>query len=297
MSKLRSMTGFARLRKVDATGELICTLKSVNHRSLDVHVHLPADLDAYENAVRTAVKQRVSRGHVDVRVIWNRTVGPAPLALNRPLLDSWLAAFHQARQMHGLHCEPDLNAALRISGMLHETDAEPDPALESFLLSGVNEAVDLFNVSREKEGRGLAEVIAQANVTIAGHAASLIALRDKAMPVLQQRLEERLATLLGGGNIEPQRLVQEAAILADRSDITEEIHRLAIHSKDLADLLAKGGEIGKKLDFLMQEMGRESNTILSKTNGAGEMGLQITAIGIAVKAEIERIREQSLNLE
>ena len=97
--------------------------------------------------------------------------------------------------------------------------------------------------------------------------------------------------------VEPQRLVQEAAILADRSDVTEEIHRLAIHSRDLTDLLNKGSEIGKKLDFLMQEMGRETNTVLSKTSGAGDLGLRITDLGIAVKAEIERIREQSLNLE
>ena len=108
---------------------------------------------------------------------------------------------------------------------------------------------------------------------------------------------ERLNSLLAGASVEPQRLVQEAAILADRSDITEEIHRLSIHSRQLGELIDKGGEVGKKLDFLMQEMGRETNTILSKTNGAGDLGLRITDLGIAIKAEIERIREQALNLE
>lgn len=296
MPVLRSMTGFARIRKLTELGEMICTLKSVNHRSLDVHLHLPADLDAYENAVRTTVKQRVSRGHVDVRVSWIRAGGANQLALNKPLLNGWLAAFREASQLHNLTGAPDLNAAFRIPGMLSETDDEPDPALEAQLVATVSDAISAFNVSREKEGAALAVVILESNARIAASANELLGLRADALPALQQRLQERLANLLTT-NIDPQRLVQEAAILADRSDITEEIHRLSIHSRDLNDLIAKGGEIGKKLDFLMQEMGRETNTILSKTNGAGELGLRITDLGIGIKAEIERIREQSLNIE
>jgi uncharacterized protein (TIGR00255 family) len=297
MPVLRSMTGFARVRTLTEHGEMICTLKSVNHRSLDVHMHLPADLDSYENAVRNTVKQRVSRGHVDVRISWHRAGGANLLALNKPLLEAWLAAYREAAALHGLLGEPDLNAAFRIPGMLSETDSEPDPALEAHLIDTVLEALSAFNLSREKEGAALAVVIREANARIAASAGDLLGLRATALPVLQERLQERLGNLLIVANIDPQRLVQEAAILADRSDITEEIHRLAIHSRDLNDLLAKGGEIGKKLDFLMQEMGRETNTILSKTSGAGELGLRITDLGIAVKAEIERIREQSLNIE
>jgi uncharacterized protein (TIGR00255 family) len=296
MPVLRSMTGFARIRKLTDLGEMICTIKSVNHRSLDVHMHLPADLDAYENAVRATVKQRVSRGHVDVRISWNRAGGANLLALNKPLLEGWLAAFREAAQLHGLSAEPDLNAAFRIPGMLSETDNEPDPALEAHLVETVAETLTAFNASREKEGAALAVVILESNARISGSANSLLGLRADALPALQQRLQERLANLLTN-NIDPQRLVQEAAILADRSDITEEIHRLSIHSKDLSDLISKGGEIGKKLDFLMQEMGRETNTILSKTSGAGDLGLKITDLGIGIKAEIERIREQSLNIE
>jgi len=296
MPVLRSMTGFARVRKLTELGEMICTLKSVNHRSLDVHLHLPADLDAYENAVRSAVKQRVSRGHVDVRVSWNRAGGASLLALNKPLLEGWLAAFREASQLHDLTCPPDLNAAFRIPGMLSETDDEPDPALEAHLVACVSDAITAFNASREKEGAALAVVILESNARIAAAANELLGLRADALPALQQRLQERLSNLLSN-SIDPQRLVQEAAMLADRSDITEEIHRLAIHSRDLSDLIAKGGEIGKKLDFLMQEMGRETNTILSKTNGAGDLGLRITDLGIGVKTEIERIREQSLNIE
>jgi uncharacterized protein (TIGR00255 family) len=297
MSQLRSMTGFARLRKITPQGEMVCTLKSVNHRSLDVHLHLPADLDAFANTVRNTVKQKVSRGHVDVRISWIPASSTGLLALNRPLFESWLAAFRDAKERYQLASEPDINVAFRLPGMLSEGDADPDSALEGLLVSVLNEALDLFNESRAKEGAGLAAVIREANAKIAASAAELSKLRDKVLPVLQERLQERLAALLGGVGLEPQRLAQEAAILADRSDVTEEIHRLAIHSRDLSDLLHKGGEIGKKLDFLMQEMGRETNTILSKTNGAGELGLRVTELGIGVKSEIERIREQSLNIE
>ncbi len=276
---------------------MVCTLKSVNHRSLDVHLHLPADLDAFANTVRNTVKQKVSRGHVDVRISWIPASSTGLLALNRPLFESWLAAFRDAKERYQLASEPDINVAFRLPGMLSEGDADPDSALEGLLVSVLNEALDVFNESRAKEGAGLAAVIREANAKIAASAAELSKLRDKVLPVLQERLQERLAALLGGVGLEPQRLAQEAAILADRSDVTEEIHRLAIHSRDLSDLLHKGGEIGKKLDFLMQEMGRETNTILSKTNGAGELGLRVTELGIGVKSEIERIREQSLNIE
>lgn len=297
MAILRSMTGFARLRKLTPHGEMVFTLKSVNHRSLDVHMHLPADLDAYEHPLRSAVKRRVSRGHVDVRMSWNRVSSSALLKLNRPLLDSWINAFKEAKAMYGLASAPDLNAAFRISGMLSEADAEPDESFEALLVSAIDEAVTLFNESRQTEGAALAGVIREANRKIREHAGEMAKIRDGAVPVLQQRLQDRLSNLQQGAGVEPQRLIQEAAILADRSDITEEIHRLQIHSKQLDQLLDNGGEVGKKLDFLMQEMGRETNTVLSKTSDAADLGLRITDLGVAVKAEIERIREQSLNLE
>ncbi|MBI3681298.1 MAG: YicC family protein [Acidobacteria bacterium] len=297
MAALRSMTGFARLRSLGARGERVLTIRSVNHRALDVHLHLPADLDVYENALRAAVKQKVARGHVDVRLSWNRTGGTVMLALNGPLLESWLAAFRQAQERFGIASGPDLNEALRLPGMLSETDAEPDAELEAELLALLNEGLDAFNGSREKEGAGLAAAIRQANERILAQAAELAELRLKVQPAIEERLKERVASLLEAVSLDPQRVAQEVALLADRSDVTEEIHRLEIHSRQLAELLDRGGEAGKRLDFLMQEMGRETNTILSKTSGAGELGLRITDLGIAVKAEVEKIREQALNLE
>jgi uncharacterized protein (TIGR00255 family) len=122
-------------------------------------------------------------------------------------------------------------------------------------------------------------------------------LRANAQQIFQNRLADRLKDLLKGVQVDPQRLAQEAALLADRSDIGEELARLRIHSGQLAVLLDAGGETGKKVDFLLQEMNRETNTILSKTSGAGEIGLKITELALAAKAAIEKIREQSLNLE
>lgn len=297
MGLLRSMTGFARVRRVTERGEMVFTIKSVNHRALDVHLHLPADLDAYGYGLRNLIKTRVARGHVDVRLYWDRSGAKQLLSLNRPLLDSWMAAFKDAKDQYLLDCSPDLNAAFRIPGMLAEADSEIDPDVEKLMNDLASEALDAFNASREKEGAALGTVIREANDRIIEHSGELAGLRARIMPVLQQRLQDRLQSLMGGTNLDPQRLVQETAMLADRSDITEEIHRLSIHAKQLSELLEKGGEVGKRLDFLLQEMGRETNTTLSKTNGAGELGLRLTDLGIAVKAEIERIREQGLNLE
>jgi uncharacterized protein (TIGR00255 family) len=122
-------------------------------------------------------------------------------------------------------------------------------------------------------------------------------IRTGAVPAFQKRLRERLAELLHGTSIDPQRIAQEAAVLADRSDIAEELVRLRTHAGHLDDMLVQGGEVGKRLDFLLQEMNRESNTILSKTGGLGDLGLTITDLALAAKSEIDKIREQSLNLE
>jgi uncharacterized protein (TIGR00255 family) len=122
-------------------------------------------------------------------------------------------------------------------------------------------------------------------------------IRDGAVPAFQKRLRDKLAELLNGAAIDPQRIIQEAALLADRSDIAEELMRLRTHAGQLEAMLDAAGEVGKRLDFLLQEMNRESNTVLSKTGGLGELGLTITDLALAAKSEIDKIREQSLNLE
>ncbi len=178
-----------------------------------------------------------------------------------------------------------------------DSDQEPDAAAEGAIVAVLEEALDILNRFRSREGAELAAFIRTHNRTISESTVEMEEIRGRALAAFQNRLAERLQEVLKNTALDPQRVVQEAALLADRSDIGEEIARLKIHSNQLDEILAGGGEVGKKLDFLLQEMNRESNTILSKTNGIGEVGLRITDLALAAKAAIEKIREQALNLE
>ncbi len=295
---LRSMTGFARLRVALEDGDLTVSVKSLNHRALDIHFHIPAEFDPFENAMRAAVKKWAIRGHIEVRISYHRTRAAGALTWNRPLADAWMTGFRQAAAIYGLRQAPDLNAAFQTPGMFVEEPARDlDPGLEPVLAAAVEDAMDALTQFREREGAELARLMRERCQAVATAAERMERLREKALPAFQARLNERLGELLKGVAVEPQRLAQEAAILADRSDIGEEIARLKIHARQLDELLAAGGEVGKKLDFLLQEMNRETNTILSKTNGAGERGLAITELALGVKSDVEKIREQALNVE
>jgi uncharacterized protein (TIGR00255 family) len=295
---IRSMTGFARVKKEVPCGEIILSLKSLNHRGLDVRFHLPLDAEAFENAMRTKLAKRVTRGHVDVRLSFNRAAGVDSIGLNRPLLEAYLASYKQAAEEYGLTAAPDLSAAFRIPGMLTEPmDQTLSPEFEKAVMEALDEGLDGLNSFREREGGQLADDIRGRMESIQAAAGRMTEIRGQALPLYQARLKERLEELLDGVSLEPQRLTQEAAVLADRSDVGEELARLKIHAGQLGEMLSQGGEIGKKIDFLLQEMQRETNTILSKTNGIGEAGLDITDLALATKADIEKIREQTLNLE
>jgi len=292
------MTGFARVRKVIAQAEIVVSLKSVNHRGLDLHFHLPPELDPIENDIRNAIKNSCARGHIQAHVGITRS-GSGAGALNKPLLAAWLAAFREAMELHPLaDQQPDLNAALRVPGMLsggEDEDLAED--LAKAVMEGVAEALAMLNEFREREGAAMAAEMRQRARTLAALATSIEQIRAGAQPAFQKRLREKLGELLNGAAIDPQRLAQEAAILADRSDVAEELVRLKTHAAQLNVLLEGSGEVGKRLDFLLQEMNRESNTILSKTGGLGDLGLTITELALTAKSEIDKIREQSLNLE
>ena len=294
---VRSMTGFARVRRVLEQGELVVSLKSVNHRGLDLHFHVPAELESIEHEVRSVVKAAVARGHLQIHIAFNRTVTDAA-ALNRELFRAYLAAFREAAATYQVSGQPDLNAALRIPGMLTTGgEEELDESVVKAVLEAAAEAVTALNVFREREGAATAEEIRARGRNLCALVGRMEEIRSGAISAFQKRLRERLADLLHGANVDPQRLAQEAAILADRSDIAEELVRLRTHAAHLDEMLAAGGEVGKRLDFLLQEMNREANTILSKTGGLGDLGLTITDLALAAKSEIDKIREQSLNLE
>jgi uncharacterized protein (TIGR00255 family) len=164
-------------------------------------------------------------------------------------------------------------------------------------VDAVREALDLLDQFREREGGAIAREMQERCGAIRELVTRMEQIRSKAVSAFQKRLNERLRDLLRGAGIDSQRLAQEAALLVDRSDVSEELIRLKTHAGQLEELLNSNGEVGKKLDFLLQEMNREANTVLSKTGGLGDLGLTITDLALAAKAEIDKIREQSLNLE
>jgi uncharacterized protein (TIGR00255 family) len=216
------------------------------------------------------------------------------------LLALYINAFREAAELHQITGQqPDLNAALRIPGMLGTggEDAEISESLAKAILGTATEAVSVLNAFREREGAVTAQEMRQRCRNIGDLVTRMGEIRAGAVPVFLKRLREKLADLLQSASIDPQRLAQEAAILADRSDIAEELMRLRTHAGQLDDILASHGEVGKRLDFLLQEMNREANTVLSKTGGLGDLGLTITELALAAKSEVDKIREQSLNLE
>jgi uncharacterized protein (TIGR00255 family) len=291
------MTGFARARKQVSGGEVTVSVKSLNHRALDIHIHTGLDLSV-DNEIRSAIKRALSRGHIEVRIGYVKTKSDSPVALNRSMFDAYLAALAEAGSIAGKTPDVDLNAALRIPGMVSlNGDLELTAEDEQSIVAALEEALRALTGFREREGGELKEVMLHHAAKVQDHSNQIEAIRARATPLFQARLQERLGELLRTANIEPQRLAQEAAVLTDRSDISEETARLRIHAGQLETMLATGGDIGKKIDFLLQEMNRETNTILSKTNGIGDLGLKITELALGTKADIEKIREQALNIE
>ncbi|MBA3975156.1 MAG: YicC family protein [Candidatus Solibacter sp.] len=295
---IRSMTGFARIRRSSPAGEAVATIKSVNHRALDLHLHLAAELEAIEPRVRDLARRHVRRGHVDIRLSFVPAHSKGQTAFNRALFETWLATFDIASNEYNVHSTPDLNQALLIPGMLAASrDADLPEDVEALALGALDDAFAAHAGFRAREGAQLVDLMKEANARVRSAAGEIAALRDQVLPYMRQRLEDRLTELLAKNLPNPDRLAQEAAVLADRSDIAEEIGRLSVHAAELDQMLTSGVEIGKKLDFLLQEMNRETNTILSKSSGAGEIGLRVTGLGLDAKTNIERIREQGLNIE
>jgi uncharacterized protein (TIGR00255 family) len=211
------MTGFAQVRQTVDSGELVLSVKTVNHRGLDMHLHLPPEMDAFEPALRKAIKGRVARGHLQLNVTWHRTNGSAmDSSLNRPLLEGYLAAFEQAQKEFHLTGAPDLNVAFRIPGMFRgEAAPELGEEFESPLVAALEEALQGLNRFREREGGEIAAEILERCARITQAVSRIEEIRAGALPAFQKRLQERLAELLRGASIEPQRLAQEAALLAE----------------------------------------------------------------------------------
>jgi uncharacterized protein (TIGR00255 family) len=299
------MTGFAQVRgEVQRNGTsaanngklaFVLSLKSVNHRFLDLHFRLPSGTDALEMQLRRLMKEKMARGHVEVSLSLERTSSDT-FSLNRDIVGGYIAAFRAAAAEFSLAADPDLNAVLRIPGALDASGNSADEEIEAAVMARVGDVLDRLNQMREEEGRGIARELGERMAHLAEAARSVQRHRRNVLQNYSERLNSRLQELLGA-SIEKERILQEAALLVDRSDIQEEIVRLENHVAHFLGLLDAGGEIGKKLDFLLQEMNREANTLLSKTSGLAGEALKITEAGLAMKSEIEKSREQVQNLE
>jgi uncharacterized protein (TIGR00255 family) len=295
-----SMTGFARVqvRVSDQLGYTL-SLKSVNHRFLDVQLRIPSSFDALEMELRRALKDHLVRGHVELTLSIERNT-PQSAGYNRELVAGYITAFSAARDEFALGGQPDLNAILRLPGALQGDNRgaseEDTTALTESVQREIVPLLGQLKVMRAREGESL-EAILHASLDRLAEAVEGVA---QLRPEIEQRYQERLTqrlTAATGNEFNRQRLLEEVAVLVDRSDISEELARMTTHIGHFRELLAASGEVGKKLDFLLQEMNREANTLLSKTGGVGGKGTRITELGLAMKAEIEKSREQIQNVE
>jgi uncharacterized protein (TIGR00255 family) len=290
-----SMTGYgaATVQKKDAT--VTVEIRTVNHRFLDLHVRMSREYASLEPEIQQLIRNTLVRGRVDVN-IGIQTGGAAEVIINSSAAGSYLDAAKRLREQFQLQDSLDLKTLLGLPGVLQSNDPESAPGLPGDLpdtvKQGVREALAGVLRMRQQEGEALKNDMLRHLDSISQTARCIAELAPATVSEYRRKLEDRLAQILPQSGIDPQRVAQEVALLADRSDISEELARLSSHLAQYASLIQTGTEVGKKMDFLLQEMQRETNTILSKA-----AHLEITRGGIAVKADIEKLREQVQNVE
>ena len=296
------MTGYAHARSEQNGWAVRVSVKSVNHRFLDLKLRMPEGFDLYDLRLRQIVREHIHRGHLEIHV--NAEPGTAaPVQLNKELAQAYLRAAEALRQETRAAADVDVVSLLRLPGViagfagaLPETEEEQEK-LGQALDACLRDALAKLDDMRRAEGKHLVEELRDRLARIGGQVEQVRGLATTLRPAFARRLETRLKELLGGIAIEPARLAQEAALLAERSDISEELDRLRSHLQQFAKLLDGAGELGKKLDFLLQEMHREANTMLSKTPGVESEALAMTGLALEIKADIEKLREQVQNIE
>ena len=290
------MTGFAQVKgQINGKLSFSLSLKSVNHRFLDLHFRMPSDADALEMKLRRLLKEKIARGHVELTLSIDRGSSEG-FALNRELVGGYVKAFRAAAAEFGLTVEPDLNVILRMPGAMDASIGAAEGELEGVVMAQIEEALTRLNQMRDEEGRGIERELRDRMEHIQKASSGVDRHRHAILQGYVEKLRTRMQELIGA-QVDPERLLQEAALLVDRSDIQEELVRLQTHIKHFLGLLDEKGEVGKKLDFLLQEMNREANTLLSKTSGLAGDALRITEMGLVMKSEIEKSREQVQNVE
>ncbi len=289
---LKSMTGYGKGAVSGEGFSVTVDIRSVNNRNLDIHWRAPYELAALEIPLKKQVQAAVARGRVDINVSFQQT-SDTVYELNRPLIRGYLSAMQMMREEFGLAGEPDLASIARLPNvMMSPTDNRLSDKVVQGVEQALIQALTALVEMRAVEGHELQKELLTRVDRIETRLRVIEANAGTVTDFYREKLHKRLAELVEKVSVDETRLAQEVAYLAERCDVTEEITRLNSHLGQLRELLANDGEIGKKLDFLLQETNREANTILSKASE-----LEICDAAIDIKTEVEKLREQANNVE
>lgn len=293
---IRSMTGYGRAEAAGGRAILTVECKSVNHRHLDVSIKLPRLLGAFESDARRLIQSAVQRGRVDVSATLTAAEGTVlnPLSVNIAQAREYADAARKLADALDLSDGPSLGWVMGQSGVLTREEQAPVPPEEAWPLleRTLSAALAELVARREAEGRALAQELAALGGLLAGHVDTVARRAPAAVERRAARLRERMQAMLAGAELDPARLATEVAVWADKTDVSEELARLRAHLAQLTELLAGHGQVGRTLDFLIQEINREVNTVGSKADD-----LEISQAVIAAKSTLEKMREQAANLE
>lgn len=290
---IKSMTGYGKGEAVSERGRCLVEVRAVNHRYGEVTVKLPRSFLAYEHELRKAAGSRIKRGKADLFVQWEEAAGAAQVPpVNLAAARGYQAAFLELARELRLSPEIPLSLIVGQRNVLQEAAGEEQPDLLPQVLQAVQAALDAHDTMRLREGEALERDLRERRQGLAELVAQVAERAPQVVEEYQGKLQQRLVKLLHDTELDPQRLAQEVALMADRCDVTEELVRLQSHFVQFDEALALAEPVGRKLDFLMQELNREVNTIGSKANDA-----TVTALVVQMKAELERMREQVQNIE
>jgi uncharacterized protein (TIGR00255 family) len=292
---IKSMTGYGRAEAIVGGKRIVVEIKSLNHRFLEVSLRLPGALSSLELELKKKINARFSRGKIEVGVRMDSSVSPergAGLGLNMPLLRNYYSLLSKVKEELDLPDEINLTVMSSFRDIFVSQDDDDLEAVWQKLEVLLEEAVAMLMVMRAKEGEALVRDL-RGRINVVEQAVEIIQNRvPQVLKAYQKRLTERIKELVGDMEVDAARLIQEVAIMAEKSDITEEIVRFRSHIAQFVEMLKGDEAVGRKIDFLIQEMGREVNTIGSKSNDA-----EISMGVIEIKSELARIREQVQNLE
>lgn len=291
---MRSMTGYGQAAWEGKGGRISVEVRGVNHRFLDVRVSLPRDCQSWEAELRPLVSGGLERGKVDVTVSRiGSSVTSREVEIDEELARAAVQGWKQLQKSLGLPGEIDIAFLQSRGDFVRMVERRPDAGADlGRVRKLVVSAVRAFDKARVREGAALQRDMRQRCAHLSEIEKSLRQRCGELTPELAERLRGRLRRLLDGQDIDQQRLLQETAILAERSDVTEELVRLASHLKRLGGLLREKGSVGKPIDFLLQEIHREFNTIASKSSD-----VEVTRLTLEARAEVEKLREQTQNVE